>query len=51
MQSIGAAYLRPDTLPGVNHVRGVLYQIVINITFSLKVVQICVYNSYTKQHH
>ena len=31
MKSIGAVFLRPDTLPDVNHMRGMQYQIVINI--------------------
>ena len=29
MKSIGAEFLRPDVLPGVNHMRGMQYQIVI----------------------
>ena len=33
MKSIGAEYLRPDALPGVNHMRGMQYQKVINIAF------------------
>ena len=53
MKSIGAAFLRPDALPDVNHMRGMQYQKVLNITFQPEVtntvVQICVYNSYTKQ--
>ena len=31
MKSIGAAFLRPDALPNVNHMRGMQYQIVLNI--------------------
>ena len=31
MKSIGAEVLRPDAFPGVNHMRGMQYQIVINI--------------------
>ena len=33
MKSIRAECVRPDALPGLNHIRGVQYQIVINITF------------------
>ena len=33
MNSIGAAFLRPDALPDVNHMRGMQYQIVLNIIF------------------
>ena len=33
MKSIGAVFLQLDALPGVNHMRGMQYQIVINITF------------------
>ena len=33
MKSIGAVFLRPDALPVVNHMRGMQYQIVINIIF------------------
>ena len=33
MKSIGAEFLRPDDLPGVIHMRGIQYQIVLNITF------------------
>ena len=33
MKSIGAECLRPDALPGVNHMRGMKYQIVLNIAF------------------
>ena len=32
MKSIGADLLRPDVLPGVNHMRGMQYQTVLNIT-------------------
>ena len=31
MKSMGAAILRPDALPGVNHMRGMQYQIVLDI--------------------
>ena len=31
MKSIGAEILRPDALPGVNHMRGMQYQIVLNL--------------------
>ena len=30
MKSIGAEFLRPDAFPGVNHMRGMQYQIVLN---------------------
>ena len=33
MKSIGATFLRPDGLPDVNHMRGLQYQIVLNIIF------------------
>ena len=33
MKSIAAEFLRPDAFPGVNHMRGMQYQIVLNITF------------------
>ena len=32
MKSLGAQFLRPDALPGVNHMRGLQFQIVLNIT-------------------
>ena len=55
MKSIGAEFLRPDVLPGVNHMCGMQYSIVLNIAFWLgltnTVVQICVHNSYTKHQH
>ena len=48
MKSIGAEFLRPGALPGVNHMLGMKYQIVLNIIFGPEitntVVQICVYN-------
>ena len=31
MKSIGAVFLRPNALPDVNHMRGMQYQIVLNI--------------------
>ena len=31
MKNIGAEILRPDVLPDVNHMRGMQYQIVLNI--------------------
>ena len=31
MKSIGTVFLRPDSLPDVNHMRGMQYQIVLNI--------------------
>ena len=33
MKSIGADFWRPDALPGVNHMRGMQYQIVLNIRY------------------
>ena len=33
MKSIGAEFLRPDALPGVNHMPGMQYQIVQNSAF------------------
>ena len=55
MKSIGAACLRPDALPDVNHMRGMQCQIVLIKYYGRKstntVVQICVYNSYTIQQH
>ena len=33
MKSIGAELLRPDALPGVNHMHGKQCQIVLNTTF------------------
>ena len=33
MKSIGAEVLRPDALPGVDHMRGMQYKIVLNIAF------------------
>ena len=33
MKSIGEEFLRPDALPGVNHMRGMHYKIVLNIAF------------------
>ena len=37
MKSIGAVFLRPDALPDVNHMRGMQYQIVLNIIFGTKI--------------
>ena len=34
MKSIGAEFLRPDTLPGVNHMHGMQYKIVQNNKFT-----------------
>ena len=54
MKSIGAEILRPDALPGINHMRGMQYHIVLNITCrnsTTTVVQMCVHNSYTKHQH
>ena len=46
MKNIGADVLRPDVPPGVNHICGMQYQIVLNITSGQNstntVVQICV---------
>ena len=36
MKSIGVEFVRPDALPGVNHMRGMQNQIVINIAFCPK---------------
>ena len=36
MKRIGAEFLRPDNLPGVNHMHGMQCQIVLNLTFRLK---------------
>ena len=33
MKSIGAEFLRLDALPGVHHMRGMQYQIIISIAF------------------
>ena len=33
MKSTGTVFLRPDALPDVNHMRGMQYQIVLNIIF------------------
>ena len=35
MKSIGVEFLRPDALPGVNHMRGMHLQIVLNIKLQL----------------
>ena len=55
MKSIGAEFLWPDALAGVNHMSGMQYQIVLNMhyvrTLTNTVVHICVSNSYTKQEH
>ena len=40
IKSIGAEYLRPDALPGVNHMRGMQYHIVLNITVYIS-TQLC----------
>ena len=34
MKRIGAASLQPAGIPGINHMRGMQYQIVLNIAFS-----------------
>ena len=36
MKSIGTEFLRPDAIPGINHMRGMQYQIVLNIVFCTK---------------
>ena len=36
MRSIGAEFLQPDALPGVNYMRGMQYEIVINVAFCPK---------------
>ena len=36
MKSIGAEFLQPDALPGVNHIRGMQDQMVLNITLCPK---------------
>ena len=36
MKSIGAEILRPDALPGVNHMRGMQYQIVLSTTLCVQ---------------
>ena len=33
MKSIGTDFLRPDALPGINHMHVMQYQIVLNIVF------------------
>ena len=49
MKSIGAEFLRPDAIPGANHMRGMQYQIGLNIVFCPElnstntVVQICMH--------
>ena len=45
MKSIGVEFLQLDALPGINHMRGMQYQIVLNIAFCPELSQ---YNSYTK---
>ena len=35
MKSIGAEFLRPDAIPGVNHMHEMQYQIVIHIILCL----------------
>ena len=55
MKSIGAEFLQPNALPDVNHMHGMLYQIVLNNPLGQNstntVIQICVHNSYTRQQH
>ena len=50
MKSIGAEYFRPDAFPGVNHMRGMQYQIVLNsiyicILYSLLIKQLFLLNT------
>ena len=40
MKSIGAEFLRPDALPGVNHMRGMQNQIVVNILTVNQLIQL-----------
>ena len=40
MKSIGAEFLRPDALPGVNHMHGMQYKIVINMAFCPELIQL-----------
>ena len=40
-KSVGAVFLRPDARSGVNHMRGMQYQIVINIAFCPKLKFVC----------
>ena len=40
MKSIGAEFLRLDALPGVNHMRGMQYKIVLNIFVMLNMVHL-----------
>ena len=54
MKSVGAEFLRPDAFPGVNHKHGMQYQIVLNYSGGKStntVVQMCLYNSYTKDQN
>ena len=37
MKNIGAAILRPDAIPDVNHMRGMQYKIVLNIIFRTEI--------------
>ena len=41
MKTIGAEFLLPDDLPGVNHMRGMQYQIVLNIAFCPELKFVC----------
>ena len=43
MKSIGAEFLRPDALPGVNHMREIQYQIILNITFWPELIQLYIF--------
>ena len=55
MKIIRAAFIRPDALPGVNHMRWMQYQIVLNIRLCPElnntVVQIYVHNYCTNHQH
>ena len=35
MKSIGAEFLQPDVLPGINHMREIQYEIVANVWWRL----------------
>ena len=44
MKSIGAAFLRPDALPGVNHMRGIKISDILYCLFYLTLFIDCNYN-------
>ena len=35
MKSIGAEFLRPDAFPGIDHMRGMQYQIILNMVTNI----------------